>query len=127
MEPAASARNATESASLTQVWPRSVPKNVGPPPISPTSSRNPQDGRSSLVAIDGLETPVAPGSTLAAVALVNELKAQTARRLVERDAMPPVITSAAVVGREESTRLFDAAYADHARRYARALRGAEID
>jgi len=79
----------------------------------------------ALVEIDGLETPVAPGSTLAAVALVNEVKAQTARRLVERGAMPPVITSAAVVGREASARLFDEAYAEHARRYARSLRGAE--
>ena len=79
----------------------------------------------ALVEIDGLETPVAPGSTLAAVALVNELKARTAHRLVEQGAMPPVITSAAVVGRDESARLFDAAYAEHARRYARSLRGAD--
>jgi uncharacterized phosphosugar-binding protein len=81
----------------------------------------------ALVEIDGLETPVAPGSTLAAVALVNEIKAQTAHRLVERGAMPPVITSAAVVGREASSRLFDEAYAEHARRYARSLRGVEPD
>ena len=81
----------------------------------------------ALIEIEGLETPVAPGSTLAAVALVNEIKAQTARRLVERGAMPPVITSAAVVGRDESARLFDEAYAEHARRYARALRGVASD
>jgi uncharacterized phosphosugar-binding protein len=81
----------------------------------------------ALVEIDGLETPVSPGSTLAAVALVNEIKAQTARRLVERGAMPPVITSAAVVGRDASARLFDEAYAEHARRYARSLRGVATD
>ena len=78
----------------------------------------------ALVTIDGLDTPVAPGSTIAAVALVNEIKAQTAELLVERGAMPPVLTSAAVVGKEASARLFDAAYAEHARRYARSLRGA---
>jgi uncharacterized phosphosugar-binding protein len=78
----------------------------------------------ALVAVPGLETPVAPGSTIAAVALVNEIKAQTAVRLVERGVMTPVITSAAVVGREASARLFDEAYAEHARRYARSLRGA---
>ena len=78
----------------------------------------------ALVAIEGLATPVAPGSTIAAVALVNEIKAQTAELLVARGAMPPVLTSAAVVGKEESARLFDAAYAEHARRYARSLRGA---
>jgi uncharacterized phosphosugar-binding protein len=79
----------------------------------------------AMVAIDGLETPVAPGSTLSAVVLVNEIKARTAALLVERGAMPPVLTSAAVVGAEASTRLFDEAYAEHARRSARALRGAE--
>jgi len=78
----------------------------------------------ALVAIEGLDTPVAPGSTIAAVALVNELKAQTAELLVARDAMPPVLTSASVVGKEASAALFDAAYAEHARRYARSLRGA---
>ncbi|HEY1317115.1 MAG TPA: SIS domain-containing protein [Gaiella sp.] len=81
----------------------------------------------ALVEIDGLDTPVAPGSTLAAVALANEIKAQTARRLVDRGAMPPVITSAALVGRDASARLFDEAYAEHARRYARSLRGVEAD
>jgi hypothetical protein len=43
---------------------------------------------------------------------------------VERGAMPPVITSASVVGADESRRLFDAAYAEHARRAARVLEGA---
>ena len=77
----------------------------------------------ALVSIEGLATPVAPGSTIAAVALVNEIKAQTAALLVERGAMPPVLTSAAVVGKEASAELFEAAYAEHARRYARSLRG----
>jgi uncharacterized phosphosugar-binding protein len=78
----------------------------------------------ALVTIEGLDTPVAPGSTIAAVALVNEIKAQTAELLVARGAMPPVLTSASVVGQEASAALFDAAYAEHARRYARSLRGA---
>jgi hypothetical protein len=33
-----------------------------------------------------------------------------------------VITAASVVGAEESLRLFDAAYAEHARRYTEVLR-----
>ncbi len=78
----------------------------------------------ALVTIDGLPTPVGPGSTIAAVALANEVKVRTAARLVERGAMPPVLTSAAAVGAEESGRLFDAAYAEHARRAARVLEGA---
>jgi uncharacterized phosphosugar-binding protein len=78
----------------------------------------------ALVAVDGLETPVAPGSTIAAVAIVNEIKAQTAALLVERGAMPPVLTSAALVGAKRSRQLFDEAYAEHARRLARVLAGA---
>jgi uncharacterized phosphosugar-binding protein len=78
----------------------------------------------SMVALAGLRTPVAPGSSLAAVALVNELKVRTAERLVERGAMPPVLTSPVLVGADESRRLFEAAYAEHARRVGRRLRGA---
>jgi uncharacterized phosphosugar-binding protein len=80
----------------------------------------------ALVRIDGLETPVAPGSTIAAVGIANELKSRTAALLVERGAMPPVLTSAALVGRERSDQLFDQAYADHARRVAGVLRGARV-
>jgi uncharacterized phosphosugar-binding protein len=76
----------------------------------------------AMVALDGLDTPVGPGSSLAAVALVNEIKVQTAALLIERGAMPPVLTSPALVGDEESERLFDTAYADHARRLARIMR-----
>ena len=52
----------------------------------------------ALVTLEGLETPVGPGSTIAAVALANEIKVQTAELLLERDALPPVLTSAAIVG-----------------------------
>ena len=76
----------------------------------------------AMVNVEGLDVPVAPGSTLAAVALVNEIKARTAALLVERGAMPPVITSGAVTGEERSRELFDGAYAEHARRLSRVLR-----
>jgi uncharacterized phosphosugar-binding protein len=75
----------------------------------------------ALVAIDGLEAPVGPGSSIAAVAIANELKARTAALLVERGAMPPVLTSAALVGAERSRELFDEAYAEHAKRLAAVL------
>ncbi len=78
----------------------------------------------ALVELDGLETAVGPGSTIAAVALANAIKVRTAELLIERGALPPVLAAAAVVGREESARLFDEAYAEHARRAARVLRGA---
>jgi uncharacterized phosphosugar-binding protein len=76
----------------------------------------------ALIQLDGLDTPVAPGSTVAAVAIANEIKARTAATLAERGHLPPVITSAALVGPERSAELFDAAYAEHARRAGRALR-----
>ena len=47
--------------------------------------------------------------------------------LAARGALPPVLTSAGVVGAEESRRLFDAAYAEHARRVARVLQGSGGD
>ncbi|HEY6057628.1 MAG TPA: SIS domain-containing protein [Candidatus Limnocylindrales bacterium] len=75
----------------------------------------------AMVAIDGLDTPVGPGSTIAAVAIVNSLKVRIAELLVERGAMPPVLTRASVVGRERSTTLFEDAYREHARRIARAI------
>ena len=75
----------------------------------------------AAIAIEGLDTPVGPLSSVANVAIANEIKVRTARLLVERGAMPPVITSASVVGAERSAKLFDAAYADHAARYAAVL------
>ena len=81
----------------------------------------------AMVEIDGLPTPVAPGSTVAAVAVANEIKAQTALLLAERGALPPVITSATLVGAEIAEELFDAAYGEHARRLARVLRKSALE
>jgi uncharacterized phosphosugar-binding protein len=75
----------------------------------------------AMVTIDGLDTPVGPGSTIGAVAIVNAIKVRTAELLVGLGAMPPVITRASVVGAERSRALFDAAYREHARRLARAI------
>jgi len=77
----------------------------------------------AMVTVDGVDTPVGPGTTVANVAVVNEIKVETAELLVERDALPPVLTSPVVVGQERSTALFDAAYDEHARRLANALAG----
>jgi uncharacterized phosphosugar-binding protein len=75
----------------------------------------------ALCLIDGLDTPVGPGSTISAVAIVNSIKVRTAQLLVERGAMPPVLTRASVVGADRSRELFDQAYQEHARRIARAM------
>jgi uncharacterized phosphosugar-binding protein len=81
----------------------------------------------ALVRIEGLPYPVGPGSTLANAAVVNEIKVRTAELLVEAGAMPPVLTAASLVGEEESTRLFERAYAEHARRLASILTRRDID
>jgi uncharacterized phosphosugar-binding protein len=75
----------------------------------------------AMVEIPGLDTPVGPGSTIAAVAIVNAIKVRTAQLLTERGAMPPVLSRASVVGAERSRELFDDAYREHARRVARAI------
>ena len=56
----------------------------------------------AMVTIGGLDTPVGPGSTIGAVAIVNAIKVRTAELLVARGAMPPVITRASAVGAERS-------------------------
>ena len=75
----------------------------------------------ALCLVEGLDTPVGPGSTVTAVAIVNSIKVRTAELLVARGAMPPVLSRSTVVGAERSRALFEEAYRDHARRLARAL------
>jgi uncharacterized phosphosugar-binding protein len=75
----------------------------------------------ALSMIDEMETPVGPGSTIAAVAVVNAIKVRVAELLVKKGYTPPVITRASVVGEERSRALFDAAYREHARRIASAI------
>ena len=77
----------------------------------------------SMIEISGVTTRVAPGSTIANATIVNAIKTATAALLDARNALPPVISSSSVVGKDVSADLFEAAYADHARRMARALTG----
>jgi hypothetical protein len=58
---------------------------------------------------------------MANVAVVNAIKVATASMLQERGTLPPVITGAQRIGADEAAAVFDAAYADHARRLARVL------
>lgn len=77
----------------------------------------------ALVEIPGMQTPVGPGSTLTAITIVNEIKVQVAEKLFESGYTPQVLTSSAIVGETESKRLFNAAYAEHARRISSRLTG----
>jgi uncharacterized phosphosugar-binding protein len=73
----------------------------------------------AMVGIPGLDTPVAPGSTVGGCLLVNAIKAEVARRLVAAGRPPKVLSGAAVVGPERAVALFEAAYDEHAHRLAR--------
>jgi uncharacterized phosphosugar-binding protein len=72
----------------------------------------------AMVKVPGLDTPVAPGSTVGGCMLVNCVKAEVAARLTEAGHPPKVLTGSAVVGAQKATELFEAAYDEHARRLA---------
>src|SRR5687768_2899852 len=76
----------------------------------------------AMVKIDGLETPVSPGSTVGGAMLVNCIKAEVAERLTRAGQPPKVLTGSAVVGAQKATQLFESAYDDHARRLAELYR-----
>jgi len=81
----------------------------------------------AMVKIEGLDTPVAPGSTVGGCVVVNAIKAETARRLTERGMPPRVLTAASVVGAERSAELFEAAYDEHGRRLAKLYANVGLD
>ena len=72
----------------------------------------------AMVRIEGLETPVAPGSTIGGCLLVNMIKAEVAERLTRAGRPPIVLTGACLVGADRAKALFEAAYDEHARRLA---------
>jgi uncharacterized phosphosugar-binding protein len=72
----------------------------------------------SMITVDGLETPVSPGSTVGGIMIINSIKAEIARLLTEAGKPPKVLTAGCVVGPEKATALFEAAYDEHAHRLA---------
>jgi uncharacterized phosphosugar-binding protein len=73
----------------------------------------------AMVRIEGLETPVAPGSTVGGCLLINAIKAEVALRLTQAGQPPRVLTAANVVGAERASEIFEAAYDEHGRRLAK--------
>lgn len=70
----------------------------------------------AAVWIDGLETPVAPISSVTGCTIINLVKAEVARRLNEAGAPPKVLTAACHLGAERARRLFEETYDDYRRR-----------
>ncbi len=77
----------------------------------------------AMVRVDGLDTPVAPGSTVGGCLLINCIKAEVAARLTAAGKPPRVLTAGAVVGAARATELFESAYDEHARRLAGLYQG----
>ncbi len=73
----------------------------------------------AMVKIEGLETPVAPGSTVGGILAVNCIKAELARLLTEAGQPPKVLTAVCNVGVEKATSLFESAYDEHAARLSK--------
>ena len=69
----------------------------------------------ALVAIEGTDTPVAPGSTVGGAVVVNAIKAATARLLADRGVPLYPFTSPLLVGEERSRELFEASWQEHKR------------
>lgn len=72
----------------------------------------------AMIKVDGLETPVAPGSTVGGCLLINSIKAEVAARLTKSGQPPKTLTAGCVVGAEKAKALFESAYDEHARRLA---------
>jgi len=73
----------------------------------------------AMVQVQGLDTPVSPGSSVATCAIINAVKAEVASRLTEAGQPPTVLTAANLVGAERSAEMFEAAYDQHAHRLAK--------
>lgn len=81
----------------------------------------------AMIFVEGLDTPVAPGSTIGGCLLVNAVKAEVAQRLVAMGKPPKVLSGAAVVGPERAHELFEAAYDEHAHRLSKLYRRVGIE
>ena len=78
----------------------------------------------AMVRVPGLDTPVAPGSTVGGAMLINCIKAEVAARLAAAGHPPKVLSAAAVVGTKRSLDLFESAYDEHSSRLAKLFAGA---
>lgn len=73
----------------------------------------------AMVKIEGLDTPVAPGSTVGGCLLINSIKAEVAQRLTKAGKPLKVLSGAVVVGEKRAVELFESAYDEHAHRIAK--------
>jgi uncharacterized phosphosugar-binding protein len=70
----------------------------------------------SMIYIEGLDTPVSPGSSVGGIIIVNSIKAEVARLLTAAGQPPKVLTASSVINAEKAKQLFEDAYDEHAHR-----------
>ena len=68
----------------------------------------------AMIYLNGLDTPVAPGSTLGGVLIINSIKAEVAKILHDNGKSPKVLSSGKIVGEQRAVDLFESAYDEHA-------------
>ncbi|MEX2235058.1 MAG: SIS domain-containing protein [Cyclobacteriaceae bacterium] len=73
----------------------------------------------AMVYVEGLNTPVSPGSTVGGAMIINSVKAEVAALLTAAGQPPKVLSGAAVVGEQRAVELFESAYDEHAHRLAK--------
>jgi uncharacterized phosphosugar-binding protein len=81
----------------------------------------------SMIYVNGLNTPVSPGSSVGGVIMVNSIKAEVARLLTAAGEPPKVLTAAVIAGEEKAKQLFEAAYDEHAHRLSELYKNAGKD
>jgi uncharacterized phosphosugar-binding protein len=70
----------------------------------------------SAVWIEGLESPVAPVSSVTGCTIINLVKAEVARLLTEAGSPPKVLTAACHLGEVRARQVFEETYDDYRRR-----------
>ncbi len=78
----------------------------------------------AMVYVQGLDTPVSPGSTVGGAMVINCIKAELAALLTAAGKPPKVLTATAIVGEERAKDLFESAYDEHAHRIAEVYKNA---
>jgi uncharacterized phosphosugar-binding protein len=73
----------------------------------------------AMLTVPGLDTPVAPGSTVGGAVLINCIKAEIAKLLTEAGRPPKVLSAGVLVGADRAVELFESAYDEHAHRLAK--------
>ncbi|MFS4415314.1 sugar isomerase domain-containing protein [Maribacter sp. 2307ULW6-5] len=68
----------------------------------------------AMIYLNGMDAPVAPGSTLGGVMLINCIKAEVANILHQNGKTPKVLSSGKIVGENRAVELFESAYDEHA-------------